>query len=201
MSLVKGNPNPLAFARTVVTRKRAAQRSSRVPVTRPPATTSPATMPTRLNTVWSSVYVAMLMPRIMGLMYRGRVHAPAVSGRLTHPIVPWRRCLTSDGPMLLIATSTLVGIAGFAGLLQLIPRLGAAGTRIAAWLCRAPGLDLVVSLFTWIPPTVLGIVFGWRGVAGGGLGRGLGVLGWTFAPELAHHPKLAGARRRPLLHP
>src|SRR2546426_6599477 len=69
-------------------------------------------------------------------------------------------------PLLLIAASTLVGIAGFAGLLHLIPRLGAAGTGIGAWLCRAPGLDLVVSLFTWIPPTVLGIVLGWRGVVG-----------------------------------
>src|SRR2546426_7018172 len=69
-------------------------------------------------------------------------------------------------PLLLIAASTLVGIAGFAGLLHLIPRLGAAGTRISAWLCRAPGLDLVVSLFTWVPPTVLGILYGWRGVAG-----------------------------------
>src|SRR2546422_6363651 len=55
-------------------------------------------------------------------------------------------------PLLLIAASALVGIAGFAGLLHLIPRLGAAGTRIGAWLCRAPGLDLVVSLVTWIPP-------------------------------------------------
>src|SRR5437773_214676 len=65
-------------------------------------------------------------------------------------------------PLLLIAASTLVGIAGFAGLLHLIPRLGAPGTRISAWLCRAPGLDLVVSLFTWVPPTVLGILYGWR---------------------------------------
>src|SRR3989449_10452771 len=192
MSLVKGNPNPLAFARTVVTRKRAAQRATALPAARPPATTSPATMPTRLNTVWRSVYVAMLMPRIMGLMYRGRVHAPAVSGRLTHPIVPWRRCLTSDGPMLLIAASTLVGIAGFAGLLQLIPRLGAAGTRIAAWLCRAPGLDLVVSLVTWIPPTVLGIVFGWRGVAGGVIGEGMGKLVWVVGPRPAHPRDVAG---------
>ncbi len=64
--MTKGKPNPLAFARTVVTRKTAAQRSSRVPLTRPPATTRPATIPTRLNTVWSRVNVAMLMPRIIG---------------------------------------------------------------------------------------------------------------------------------------
>src|SRR2546430_10069122 len=80
-------------------------------------------------------------------------------------------------PLLLIAAATLVGIAGFAGLLHLIPRLGAAGTRISAPACRAPGLDLVVSLFTWVPPTVLGILYGWRGVAAARMrpGAGMGV--------------------------
>src|SRR5256885_9176462 len=96
-------------------------------------------------------------------------------------------------PLLLIAASTLVGIAGFAGLLHLIPRLGAAGTRISAWLCRAPGLDLVVSLFTWVPPTVLGIVYGWRGVAGARTRAGPGVLGWVVCPRAANRRHRAGA--------
>src|SRR5207247_725416 len=95
-------------------------------------------------------------------------------------------------PLLLIAASTLVGIAGFAGLLHLIPRLGAAWTRISAWLCRAPGLDLVVSLFTWVPPTVLGILYGWRGVVGAILGQVLGVRVWIVAPELANRQKFTG---------
>src|SRR5437899_8445430 len=97
-------------------------------------------------------------------------------------------------PLLLIAASTLVSIAGFAGLLHLIPRLGAAGTRLGAWLCRAPGLDLVVSLFTWIPPTVLGIVFGWRGVVGSIIGQVLGMLVWMFAHELANRTHVNGPR-------
>src|SRR2546423_7391400 len=97
-------------------------------------------------------------------------------------------------PLLLSAASTLVGIAGFAGLLHLIPRLGAAGTRISAWLCRAPGLDLVVSLFTWVPPTVLGIVYGWRGVAGAVIREGVGVVVWVVPHELAHPPYVAGPR-------
>ena len=97
-------------------------------------------------------------------------------------------------PLLLIAAATLVGIAAFAGLLHLIPRLGAAGTRISAWLCRAPGLDLIVSLFTWVPPTVLGILYGWRGVAGAILGQVLGMLVWMFAHELANRQYVHGPR-------
>src|SRR5437879_13363773 len=104
-------------------------------------------------------------------------------------------------PLLLIAASTLVGIAGFAGLLHLIPRLGAAGTRISAWLCRAPGLDLVVSLFTWVPPTVLGILYGWRGVAGAIFGQVLGMLVWMFAHELANRQYGNGPRIVTFLHP
>src|SRR3989442_6840868 len=92
-------------------------------------------------------------------------------------------------PLLLIAAYTLVGIASFAGLLQLIPRFGGAGTRIGPWLCRAPGLDLVVSVVTWIPPTVLGIVLGWRGVVGAIIGQVLGMLVWMFAHELANRKR------------
>jgi hypothetical protein len=96
--------------------------------------------------------------------------------------------------VLLIATTILGGTAGFAGLLHLIPRLGALGTGISAWLCRAPGLDLVVSLFTWIPPTVLGILYGWRGVAGSIIGQVLGLLVWLFAHELANRKYANGPR-------
>src|SRR2546422_3593237 len=104
-------------------------------------------------------------------------------------------------PLLLIAASTLAGIAGFAGLLHLIPRLGVAGTRISAWLCRAPGLDLVVSLFTWVPPTVLGILYGWRGVAGAIIREGVGVVVRVFAPPPGNPPHVHGPPPRALLRP
>ena len=96
-------------------------------------------------------------------------------------------------PLLLIAASTLVGIVGFAGLLHLIPRLAAAG-GIGAWLCRTPGLDLVISLVTWLPPTVLGILYGWRGVVGSIIGQVLGMLVWVFAHELANRQYVNGPR-------
>jgi hypothetical protein len=87
---------------------------------------------------------------------------------------------------LLIAAWTLVGVVGLAGLLHLIPRLGARGSRISAWLCRAPALDALVSLFTWIPPTVLAGFYGWRGVGGAVIGQALGLLVWMFVHELAN---------------
>src|SRR6266581_2751967 len=102
-------------------------------------------------------------------------------------------------PLLLIAASTLVGIAGFAGLLHLIPRLGAAGTRIGAWLCRAPGLDLVVSLFTWVPPTVLGILYGWRG--GSDPRAGAGDAGLDVRPRTGQPPIRERAAHRHLPQP
>src|SRR5438445_13712985 len=92
-SLTKGKPNPLAFARTVVTTKTAAQRSSRVPDASAPATTRPATMPSRLNTVWRREYVVMLRRRIIGapfarrgLMYAGSLYTLAAGIATSEPI-------------------------------------------------------------------------------------------------------------------
>jgi len=95
---------------------------------------------------------------------------------------------------LFITASTLVGVAGLAGLLHLIPRLGAPGVAVSEHLCRAPGLDVVVSLFTWVPPTALGILYGWRGVVGALLGQLLGLMIWMFSHELAHGRERNGPR-------
>lgn len=86
----------------------------------------------------------------------------------------------------LIFAAMTAAVAGFAGLLHLIPRLGRAGAAAGDWLCRAPALDLVVSLFTWIPPAALGIAYGWRGVAGALAGQLGGLLIWMLAHEFVH---------------
>lgn len=96
--------------------------------------------------------------------------------------------------ILYLAAWTMLGVAGFTGLLHLIPRLGGAGQALAAWLCRAPGLDVVVSLLTWVPPTVLGIVFGWKGLVASIAGQVLGMMVWMFAHELANREHLKGPR-------
>lgn len=96
--------------------------------------------------------------------------------------------------MALIAAGVALGVAGLAGILHLIPRMGGAGRALGGWLCRAPGLDLVISLFTWIPPTTLGIIFGWRGLVASIAGQIVGMLIWMFAHELANREHLRGPR-------
>ena len=68
-------------------------------------------------------------------------------------------------PLLAIFVITLAGLLLLAGVLHLIPKLGSIGRPIADRLIRAPGLDLIVFLFTAAPPIVFGIL-----AAAGGLG-------------------------------
>jgi len=90
-----------------------------------------------------------------------------------------------------IVTAAL--LAG-AGLLHLIPRLGQAAKNISEALCRAPGLDVVVTYFTVAPLIIAGIVVGWLGFAGAIAGQVLAVLIWTRLHELAHPQATKGPR-------
>jgi hypothetical protein len=95
---------------------------------------------------------------------------------------------------LLVAGCTAAAIVLGAGLLHLIPRLGAAGRRASAWLCRAPGLDLLITYFTVAPLFVGPAVAGWRGFAGAVVGQVLGLLLWQTAHELANRHHVRGPR-------
>jgi hypothetical protein len=90
----------------------------------------------------------------------------------------------------LVTVALLIGAAA----LHLIPRLGAAGQQLAAALCRAPGLDCVVTYFT-VAPLILGpIEFGWPGFFGGIAGQVIAVLCWTMFHERAHRDAVRGPR-------
>src|SRR5215217_900208 len=89
-------------------------------------------------------------------------------------------------PFLTIAAGTVAAILLGAGVLHLIPRLGALGQRISDALCRAPMLDLVVTYFTAAPMIVGPILAGWRGFAGGVVGQVTGLILWTLLHEAAH---------------
>src|ERR1043165_4775428 len=97
-------------------------------------------------------------------------------------------------PTLTIGAATLGGVLLGAGVLHLVPRLGAPGRALSAALCRAPGLDLVITYFTVAPLIVGPILFGWRGCAGAVAGQVAGVILWGWLHELAHVDAWRGPR-------
>lgn len=114
-------------------------------------------------------------------------------------------------PFLLIALTTLGAVLLGAAILHLIPRLGSPGKALAAWLCRAPGLDVMITYFT-VAPMILGPVFGVRLLAGSTeapvspwlaallgflaavLGQVVAVCVWTVLHELANRKHCKGPR-------
>lgn len=81
-----------------------------------------------------------------------------------------------------------------AGLLHLIPKLGAPGKALSAALCRAPGLDLIITYFTALPMILGPIFYGWKGFGAAVLAQVLTVMIWTPLHELAHRNALKGPR-------
>ncbi len=96
---------------------------------------------------------------------------------------------------LMIGYTALAIVLG-AGVLHLLPRLGAPGRRISGAMCRAPLLDLLITYFTVAPMIVGPIVAGWSGLAGGILGQIIGMQIWAFLHSAAN-PR---ARRGPRIH-
>ncbi|MDX2114619.1 MAG: hypothetical protein SFZ24_03225 [Planctomycetota bacterium] len=90
--------------------------------------------------------------------------------------------------------AALAGLLALAAFLHLLGRLGPPGRALSAALCRAPGLDLVVTIFT-IAPLVAGpIVAGWAGLAAALAAQVATVMVWTVLHELAHPAARRGPR-------
>src|SRR5688572_27519328 len=97
----------------------------------------------------------------------------------------------------LILGIAIVGamLAG-AGLCHLIPRLGSAGRTLAAAMCRAPGVDLVLLYFI-VGPWIAGpIVSGGWGLLVAVFAQYVALLLWIVLHEIAH----PHARRGPRIH-
>jgi hypothetical protein len=97
-------------------------------------------------------------------------------------------------PFLLVASITLGSLLLLAGFLHLLPKLGAPGRRTSDAFCRAPLLDLPITVFTVAPMIVGPIVAGWRGFAGGVVGQIATVLVWQTIHELFHRDAVKGPR-------
>lgn len=79
-------------------------------------------------------------------------------------------------------------------LLHVFPRLGAAGRSFSSWLCRAPGLDLLLTLFVAVPLITLPILLGPWALPGVVLGQWATVIAWTLLHELRHASLLKGPK-------
>jgi hypothetical protein len=71
---------------------------------------------------------------------------------------------------------------------------GDTGRRWAMACTKAPMIDLMLGLFTWIPWIILGIAFGWRGVIGSIIGQVIGLFIWITGHEMANREAAAGPR-------
>jgi hypothetical protein len=78
--------------------------------------------------------------------------------------------------------------------LHTVPKLGAAGARFSTWLCRAPGLDWVVTWFTVMPLFLGPIIHGWAGFLGAVAGQVSSVLIWSNVHEFFHRDAVRGPR-------
>jgi len=96
--------------------------------------------------------------------------------------------------LMIVAGVTLAALLAGAGLLHLIPRLGRAGRRFSEALCRAPGLDLLVSYFVVLPLIAGPIAARWAGLAGAALGQVAAVLIWIALHEWANRDAVRGPR-------
>jgi hypothetical protein len=95
---------------------------------------------------------------------------------------------------LVSAGSVFATLLALTILLSLSGRLGNVARRLAATFTRTPGLDVMVSLFTWVPWVVMGVSFGWRGLLGAITGQVLALFAWVFLHELAHREAVRGPR-------
>lgn len=103
----------------------------------------------------------------------------ATSAPFCHNWIMIRTILLSSG----ITAGLLLAIALTLSALGLF---GPRGRRIVDVLARTPGLDILISLFTWVPWIISGATAGWRGVIGAIVGQVVALVVWTFLHEFAH---------------
>jgi hypothetical protein len=93
-----------------------------------------------------------------------------------------------------IAGVVFASILAVAVVLHAFGKLGRPGRGVSALFCRAPGLDVVVAIFTWVP-WVPGLWFGsWPGLLAAFVGQLAALSVWVVGHEWANRDAAAGPR-------
>lgn len=96
--------------------------------------------------------------------------------------------------LLVLFSGVVLLLLLLAGVLHALPRMGAAGRLLAGCCQRAPGLDLLVTIFTVVPWVLGASLAGWRGFLVGVAGQVVAMNGWMFLHECAHPKAVKGPR-------
>jgi hypothetical protein len=73
-------------------------------------------------------------------------------------------------------------------------RFGPVGRDVANACTRAPLLDFMLGIFSWIPWIIASLAFGWRGFFGAILGEAIALAIWIAGHELIHREAAKGPR-------
>lgn len=96
--------------------------------------------------------------------------------------------------LLFSAGATVVVLALFVSMLHALPHMGEAGRNIAQSLTRAPSLDAVVAVLTWLPWVVGAAALGWAGLLGIFGGQVIVLQGWIVVHETSNRQARRGPR-------
>ena len=96
--------------------------------------------------------------------------------------------------LLWVFLGTAGGVLALTMVLHGVGLLGRPGRAVSGWLCRAPGLDVVVALLTWLPWVPGAWFAGWAGVGAAAGGQLVAMSIWVVAHEWAHQKAMAGPR-------
>ena len=90
--------------------------------------------------------------------------------------------------------ASILFLAALLAILALTSRLPRIGRSVSESIARAPLLDVVVALFTWIPWVIGAAALGWAALLGVILGQIIAVQGWIFVHEFIHREAGRGPR-------